>query len=82
VVATVGDGGTQAGDHKGRPYRRQCWNSFNPLRMADAFAQGDAIERAEAESLRPERFSRVPGFSRRTRLFVLWAFKFEVAARG
>jgi len=24
------------GDHKGRPYSRQCWRTFNPFRLADA----------------------------------------------
>jgi hypothetical protein len=24
------------GDHKGRPYSRKCWRTFNPFRLAEA----------------------------------------------
>ena len=36
VVAPLADTAGKRGDHKGRPYSRQCRRSFNPSRLAEA----------------------------------------------
>src|SRR6266436_3915390 len=35
VVALLADATCRKGDHKGRPYSRQCWRTFNPFRIAE-----------------------------------------------
>jgi hypothetical protein len=32
----LADAVRKRGDHKGRPYSRQCWRTFDLLRLADA----------------------------------------------
>jgi hypothetical protein len=36
VALLAADAVREPGDHKGRPYNRQCWRTFNPFGLAEA----------------------------------------------